>query len=115
MLPRHKILSQHTHYPTANTCGALLAFDARSLHTNISCAGHNDVFRVVGGAAGGLSPAELLTQLVDLRGQVKAAERERDRDRLATSQLMAEVEAKAALMQEQQVRMRQTLHACRTD
>ena len=56
-----------------------------------------------GGAAGGLSPAELLTQLVDLRGQVRTAERERDRDRLATSQLMAEVEAKAVLMQEQQV------------
>ena len=34
---------------------------------------------------------------------MKAAERERDRDRLAASQLMAEVEAKAALMQEQQV------------
>ena len=57
-----------------------------------------------GGAAGGLSPAELLTQLVDLRGQVRTAERERDRERIATSQLMAEVEAKASLMQEQQVR-----------
>jgi len=50
-----------------------------------------------------LSPAELLTQLVDLRGQVRTVERERDRDRLATSQLMAEVETKASVMQEQQV------------
>ena len=53
-----------------------------------------------GEGAGGLSPAELLTQLVDLRGQVRSAERERDHDRLVASQLTAQAEAKAALMQD---------------
>ena len=45
---------------------------------------------------------ELLNELIDLRGQVKQADRERQRSAIATDQLMKEVEAKAAAMQEQQ-------------
>jgi hypothetical protein len=61
------------------------------------------LFVVAGAAAGGLSPTELLNELIDLRGQVKRAERETERSAIATDQLMKEVEAKAAFMQEQQV------------
>lgn len=51
-----------------------------------------------------MSPTELLSQLVEAKGLLVEARREQERSRLAVEQLMTEVEAKAAEMEEQQVR-----------
>lgn len=50
-----------------------------------------------------MSATELLSQLVDSKGRLAEARREQERFRIAVDQLMTQVEAKAAQMEEQQV------------
>lgn len=50
-----------------------------------------------------MSQTELLSQLVEAKGKLSEARRKEERSRIAVDQLMTEVEAKAAQMNEQQV------------
>lgn len=62
------------------------------------------MFAYVGSASGvGMSPTEMLSQLVEAKGLLAEARRQQETSRIAVDQLMSQVEAKAAEMEDQQV------------
>ena len=50
-----------------------------------------------------MSPTELLSELVETKGQLAEAQMQQERSHFAVDQLMTQVEAKAAEMEEPQV------------